>query len=174
MGSAAFYSERKKPTCSSSPPPAPSLPPPLHKWRYITCMKQLWQNIGSFWSSQRMSNFLVDFLTTIFFIFLPVKMLWDGVWGDGAGRGGGRWRSGVFDVNEDTDTEIWGFYGFVLSVKYEKELKGRLLKRRAVAYVNEICFRAIICNRCRCSLFIYVFIFSDGYLKFFLVASARL
>lgn len=171
MGSAAFYSERKKPTCSSSPHPPPASPPQMKIYNmYETIMAEYWK----FLKQPKNVKFSLRVSHNNLFHLSPVKMLWDGVWGDGVGKWGGRWRSGVFDVNEDTDTEIWGFYCFVLCVKYEKELKGRLLKKQAVAYVNEICFRAIICNRCRCSLFIYVFIFSDGYLKFFLVASARL
>ena len=44
----------------------------------------------------------------------------------GWGAGG---LAGIFNVNEDTDRDLRLFYCFVLSVKYEKELKGRRLKR---------------------------------------------
>lgn len=42
--------------------------------------------------------------------------------------GGQRWWDGEGDVNEDTDAKIWGCYCRESSVKYEKELKDRLLK----------------------------------------------
>ena len=54
---------------------------------------------------------------------------------DGGGwrGGGGGWGglAGLFNVNEDTDRDLrlFFFYCFVLSGKYEKELKGRRLKR---------------------------------------------
>lgn len=48
---------------------------------------------------------------------------------DGGLRGEGGGLAGIFNVNEDTDRDLRLFYCFVLSVKYEKELKGRRLKR---------------------------------------------
>lgn len=48
---------------------------------------------------------------------------------DGGLRGEGVGLAGIFNVNEDTDRDLRLFYCFVLSVKYEKELKGRRLKR---------------------------------------------
>lgn len=50
------------------------------------------------------------------------------------------------------------FYCFVSSVKYEKELKGRRLKKRPVAYVNETCFNLQP---------LLLLFFPVGYLKFF-------
>lgn len=58
------------------------------------------------------------------FIFFAARMLLDGGL---RGEGGG--LAGIFNVNEDTDRDLRLFYCFVLSVKYEKELKGRRLKR---------------------------------------------
>lgn len=74
--------------------------------------------------------------------------------------------SGGVDVKEDTDAEIWGSYCFELRVKYEKELKGRLLKSVvgvAGPYVNGMRFRAIICHCGCCCLFVYLFTYSCIY-----------
>lgn len=66
-----------------------------------------------------------------------------------------------FSVNMGRETEIWGFYSFATSVKYEKELKGRALKGA--------------CGVCKWNMFqssnlqmlmLLLLFFSDAYLKF--------
>lgn len=83
---------------------------------------------AEYWKFQKQPKnvkYPFEFLKTIFSSSFPVRMLWDG--GCRCRRG----RGGIPDVNEETEAEIWGSYCFVSNVKYEKELKGRRLKRGA-------------------------------------------
>lgn len=87
--------------------------------------------------NQKISNFHSSFSQQSFHL-LPSEDAF------GWGRGGLGCKRGC----RHRDLRI--FYCFVSGVKYEKELKGRRLKRGPVAYVNEKCFRDVICNCCCC------------------------
>lgn len=128
------------------------------------------RNIGSFWRNQRVSNF--PFPSFFFFFLFPIRIFYLAPGEDAFGwRLGGPSRGtwGGVNVNEDPEAEIWGSYCFELSVRYEKELKGRLLKSVlgvAGPYVNGTRFRAIICHCGCCCLFVCLFIYLFMYLFF--------
>lgn len=110
------------------PPPAP-LEPGLQKKKLPKTnedIQHVWDNCGWILEVSKATKKRVKFSLWGSRKNLSSRSQWGRFWI--ASGGGGLVGGGVVDVNEDTDAEIWGFHCCELSVKYEKELKGRLLK----------------------------------------------